>query len=83
MTTLRVYSRHGCHLCEQLIEELLPLVRGQFDVEVCDIDSREDWQRAFDVRVPVVEFRGEVVCEYHLDRSAIEDLVGTYGNPGQ
>ena len=28
MKTIDVYSRQGCHLCEVLIEELLPLVRG-------------------------------------------------------
>jgi hypothetical protein len=75
MPTLEVYSRHGCHLCEQLIEELLPLVRGHFDIDVRDIDSREDWQRAYDVRVPVVEFGGRLICEYHLDRAAIRGLV--------
>ena len=83
MPTLHVYSRHGCHLCEQLIEELLPLVRGTFDVEVRDIDSREDWQASYDVRVPVVEHQGRVICEYHLDREAIHELVSAESRPGQ
>ena len=79
MPTLEVYSRHGCHLCEQLIEQLLPLVRGYFDVDVRDIDSREDWQSAYDVRVPVVEFEGRQVCEYHLDQAAIAELIAGRG----
>ncbi len=83
MATLEVYSRHGCHLCEQLIEELLPLVRGHFDVDVRDIDSREDWQRTYDVRVPVVEFEGRLICEYHLDRPAIDRLVEERGSREQ
>ena len=77
MPTLEVYSRHGCHLCEQLIEELLPLVRGRFDVDVRDIDSRDDWQSAYDVRVPVVIYAGRLVCEFHLDRVAIDELIAT------
>ena len=44
MKSLQVYSRRGCHLCEQLIEELLPLVRGHLAVDVRDIDSRDDWR---------------------------------------
>jgi hypothetical protein len=73
--TLYVYSRPGCHLCDVLIEELLPLVRGRADVEVRDIDSREEWQRRFNVRIPVVECDGEVLCQHHLDRPAVEALL--------
>lgn len=71
MKTLDVYSRRGCHLCEQLLEELLPEVRGRLEVVVHDIDTRDDWKSAYDTRVPVVEFEGEVVCQYRLDRGAL------------
>jgi len=75
MRALQVYSRQGCHLCELLVEELLPLVRGVLEVEVLDIDSRPDWQEKFDVRVPVVEYDGRPICQYRLDRAAISDLL--------
>ena len=75
MTTLHVYSRQGCHLCEVLIEQLLPLTRGRIDVEVRDIDSRDDWRERFDVRVPVVAYGDDVICEYHLDRDALDGLL--------
>ena len=71
MPGLQVFSRQGCHLCEQLIEELLPLVRDRLDIEVCDVDTREDWHQQYDVRVPVVKYDGELVCQYHLDRKAL------------
>lgn len=79
LRTIDVYSRHGCHLCEVLIEELLPLVRGRFEVVVHDIDTREDWHRDYDVRVPVVEYDGEVICQYHLDRQALTRIPGFDG----
>ena len=75
---LHVYSRRGCHLCDVLVEELSPLVRGTLDVEVRDIDSRDDWRQRYDVRIPVVEFEGEVVCQYRLDLAAIEAIVARY-----
>jgi hypothetical protein len=75
--TLDVYSRHGCHLCELLLEELLPLVRGRFDVSVHDIDTRDDWKRAYDTRVPVIEYDGELICQYHLDRQALAALLSS------
>ena len=79
---LHVYSRHGCHLCDILVEALLPLVRGRLAVEVHDIDSRDEWRARYDRRVPVVEFQGRVVCEYRLDRPAIEDILAKYGGAG-
>lgn len=79
MKTIDVYSRQGCHLCEVLIEELLPLVRGRFQVVIHDIDTRADWRREYDVRVPVVEYDGEVICQYHLDRHALTRIPGFNG----
>ena len=66
-----VYSRPGCHLCEQLIEELAPLLRGRARLEVRNIDGHGPWQRQFGTRIPVVEIGGRVICEYHLDRDAV------------
>ena len=79
MKTLDVYSRRGCHLCEQLLEELLPQVRGRLDVAVHDIDTRDDWKAAYGTRIPVVEFDGEPVCQYHLDRDALARILGRAG----
>lgn len=75
METLHVYSRRGCHLCEVLIEELVPLLRKRLRLEVRDIDSREDWRERYDSRVPVVEFDGRLVCQYVLDRDAVEAVI--------
>ena len=75
MKRLDVFSRQGCHLCEVLIEELLPLVRGRLEVVVHDIDTREEWREEYDTRVPVVEYDGELVCQYHLDAGALERVL--------
>ena len=76
MNTIDIYSRQGCHLCEILIEELLPLVRGRFELMIHDIDSREDWRKIYNTRVPVVEYDGELICQYHLDRQALSRIPG-------
>lgn len=75
MAMLQVYSRKGCHLCEVLLEALLPMVRGTFEVEVRDIDTRSDWRNRYGTRIPVVELQGRKVCEYRLDREAIVALL--------
>jgi hypothetical protein len=82
MPVLNVYSRQGCHLCELLIEELLPLVRGRMDVEVHDVDDREEWRRAYDIRIPVVEFEGDCISEHTLDRAALQHILAGLTDSG-
>ncbi len=78
---IRVYSRPGCHLCELLIDELLPLIRGRLDLEVLNIDTRPEWTERYGIRIPVVEYAGRTLCQYHLDaaaiRSVLRDLPGS------
>jgi hypothetical protein len=71
MFVIQYYSRVGCHLCEVMLEELLPLIRGRADIEVCDIDSRQEWREKYDARVPVVEYGGQLISTYPLDYGAV------------
>ena len=72
MSGLVLYSRQGCHLCEVLLEELLPRIRGRQSLEILDIDTREDLRNTYNDRVPVLEFDGRLVCQYTLDVRALE-----------
>ena len=69
-------------MCEQLIEEIAPLLRGRARLEVLNIDSRADWQESYGIRVPVVEIDGQFICEHGLDRAALHKaLSGTDSDP--
>lgn len=68
---LTVFSRPGCHLCEQLIEELLPILAGRATLDVCNIDEREELTREYGTRIPVVAIDGVAICQYRLDRDAV------------
>lgn len=82
MPVVSVFSRQGCHLCEALIEELMPLVRGVARVEVLDIDARDEWRERYNDRVPVVEIGGAYVCHYRLDRDALLSRLGPAAQNG-
>jgi hypothetical protein len=75
MTPLRIYSRPGCHLCEQLLEDLMPLVRERLEIEVVNIDDDADLGREYGTRIPVIEFAGQFICQYTLDRIAIRAIL--------
>jgi len=83
MPILHYYTRRGCHLCEQMLEELLPLLRGRVELEIRDVDTNQDWLRLYDSRVPVVEYDGRVITAYPMDREAIFQLVMEIGANGQ
>lgn len=74
MKPLVVYSRRGCHLCEVLIEQLLDVARGRCEIEVRDVDTREDWRDAYGLRVPVLEHDGHMLCQYELSDAARDQL---------
>ena len=75
MPIIHFYTRKGCHLCEIMLEELLPLIRGRAVLETRDIDSGPDWRRKYDIRIPIVEFNGRLISDYPLDRDAIHALL--------
>ena len=75
MKVLRVYSRQGCHLCDELIEELRPLIDGKLTLEVRDIDTRRDWHERWFMDITVVVFEGRVVWMHFLDQDAITGIL--------
>jgi hypothetical protein len=58
-----------------MLEELLPLIRGRVEIEYRDIDSRPDWCEKYDVRVPVIEYDGQLISEYPLEYDAIRAVL--------
>lgn len=54
MRELIVYSRPGCHLCEEAIETIEPLCRAA-GVALCvrNVDEAAEWRERYGVRVPV------------------------------
>ncbi|MDJ0911648.1 MAG: glutaredoxin family protein [Woeseiaceae bacterium] len=75
MLAIDVFSRRGCHLCEVLIEELLPIVEGRATVSVHDVDTRDEWAASYGDKVPVVALGGRVLCQYKLDVEAVHSAL--------
>lgn len=51
---LILYSKPGCHLCEGLQEKLEQVSNIEFELEIRDINTREDWLSAYQYEVPVL-----------------------------
>jgi len=55
----------------------MPIVRGRGTVQVLNVDLDDDLRKKYGTRIPVVEHRGRSLCEYRLDRAAIEAVLQT------
>jgi glutaredoxin len=79
MTEVVVYSRPGCHLCEEALEALLALRSGgyRFELREVDIESEELLLRRMLERIPVVEVDGEEVSELVFDEAALRARLDT------
>jgi glutaredoxin len=81
MTDVVVYSRPGCHLCEQAVAAIVAL-HGEgyrFGLHEVDIESDELLLRRHLERIPVVEVDGTVVSELVLDDAAVRARLDTVG----
>ena len=48
------YSKPGCHLCEGLQEKLDQVTNINFELEIRDITTRNDWFAAYQYEIPVL-----------------------------
>ena len=63
-----MYSRPGCGLCEEMLEELaaLPAAQG-IAVQVTDVDRDPALRERYGHKIPVLLLAGELVCHGRLD----------------
>ena len=72
MIEFTVYSRLGCHLCEDLLQQLSLLAQEHdFKVIEVDVDSSPQLIDRYGTQVPVVLCGDEQICHYFLDQAAI------------
>jgi len=81
VTEVVVYSRPGCHLCEEAVGAIVAL-HGQgyrFELHEIDIESDDLLLRRHLEKIPVVEVDGTVVSELVLDQVGLRARLDTVG----
>ena len=77
--TLIVYTREGCHLCEDMLETLRQFESELgYRLEVYDIDDDISLLEQFNALVPVVYFNGQELMLYFFElatlKAALEEV---------
>ena len=73
--TVILYSRPGCHLCE---DARAMLVRAGATFEERDIEADDVLFRRYLERIPVIVIDGEEVFELVVDEAALRARLGTF-----
>jgi hypothetical protein len=63
-----VYSRHGCHLCEDAVKTLESMREElDFEIEIIYIDGNAELEKLYGNEVPVIHINGEHHDFYRVD----------------
>ena len=63
-----VYSRHGCHLCEDAVKTLEGMREElAFEIEIIYIDGNPELEKLYGNEVPVIHIDGEHHDFYRID----------------
>jgi glutaredoxin len=65
---VRIYSRTGCHLCENAENLLVPLSKSlDFAIEIKLIDGDKELEDLYGQLIPVVKINGEYFTHFRVD----------------
>ena len=71
-----LYSRPGCHLCDDAREVLLAeQARTPFDLSLISVEGDDELERAYGIRIPVVLVDGVERFEFEVDPAALVRIV--------
>lgn len=75
--SLTLYTRHGCHLCEDFEQELRRLqVEFPIEIEIRDVDTHPEWRAAYNDQVPLLLAGDEEISRYFLDLERLRRYLG-------
>ncbi len=76
-----MYSRPGCHLCDEALAALEALrARASFTIREVDITEDDSLHRAYLERIPVIAIDGEELCDYFLDEALVLERLESLRN---
>ena len=80
MKTVTLYTRPGCHLCDDARAALQALrTRHEFEIREVNIETDDALHAAYLERIPVICLDGEHVSDYFVDESTLTARLNSDG----
>jgi len=76
--TLTIYSRPGCHLCDEMkavVSRALRGTRADATIEEIDISGDPQLEAAYGLEIPVLLIDGKKVAKYRVTEAEVARMV--------
>lgn len=74
-----LYTRTGCHLCEEMEHEILILEKKlNFKTDIIEINDNAQLEQRYGDKVPVLAYGDNVICEYVIKEEALNKAIKRY-----
>ncbi len=76
MAVVTLYTKPGCHLCDEARDSLLRVQQGQpFDLEEINIAADAGLLAEYGEQIPVILINGTFLTEYTVDEERLRQLL--------
>jgi glutaredoxin len=76
VTRVTIYSRPGCHLCDEMKAIVLALARSMpLDVQTVDISLDPALEAKYGLEIPVLEIDGRKAAKYRVSEDELRKIL--------
>lgn len=78
MTTLTLYSRPGCHLCDEmkaLVQRVARTAAEPIAIDEIDISTDPDLEARYGLEIPVLLIDGKKAAKYRIAEGALRRML--------
>ncbi len=77
---LTLYSRPGCHLCDDMkavVERVVPSIAESVTLAIVDISTDASLEAAYGLEIPVLMVNGKKAAKYRIGEDDLRRLLDT------
>ena len=75
VTAITIYSRPGCHLCDEMKALVYRVAAETARIEEVDISTDPELEARYGVEIPVLMIGGTKVAKYRIGEEALKRLL--------
>ena len=81
MIAVTIYSRPGCHLCDDMKAVVARAIAGRADVTIDEIDISSDpaLEASYGLEIPVLLVDGRKIAKYRVEEGVVRRALGPGG----
>ena len=75
MTSITIYSRPGCHLCDEMKAVVYRFAGESVTIEEIDISTDPDLEARYGLEIPVLLIDGKKVAKYRITEADLRRML--------